>query len=92
MNKNYKVALDEAAQVTESENTYPVGALSVAFKRGADFAFNYQQAKIDKLAEALKEINKEELSSQRPGGGYSRSAILSYETLAQYEQFKKDSK
>lgn len=30
---------------------------------------------------ALEKINEEELRSQRPGGGHSRSAMISYETL-----------
>jgi hypothetical protein len=33
------------------------------------------------MREALKQINDEELNSQRPGGGYSKSAALSYEAL-----------
>ena len=37
--------------------------------------------KIKLLEKALEEINREELSSQRPGGGYSKSAKISYEAL-----------
>lgn len=36
------------------------------------------------LIEALKEINRQELSSQRPGGGYSPAARISYEALAKH--------
>lgn len=32
--------------------------------------------------QGLRDINQEELNSQRPGGGYSRSATISFETLA----------
>jgi hypothetical protein len=39
-------------------------------------AFNYMA-----MVNALKQINQEELNSQRPGGGHSRSATLSYEAL-----------
>lgn len=35
----------------------------------------------EKYKKALQEINKEELNSQRPGGGYSKSATISYEAL-----------
>lgn len=31
--------------------------------------------------EALEKVNKEELNSQRPGGGHSKSATISYEAL-----------
>lgn len=41
-----------------------------------------------KLVEALKKINREELNSQRPGGGYSRSATLSYEALASHKKLE----
>lgn len=34
-----------------------------------------------KLRAALEEINREELNAQRPGGGYSRSAKISFEAL-----------
>ena len=61
MNKNYKAELDEAAQDLEKQTNldwHKKGHdIASAFKSGADFAFNYQQAKIDKLVEALKIIN-----------------------------------
>jgi hypothetical protein len=41
-----------------------------------------------KLVEALEKINSEELSSQRPGGGFSMSARISYEALEKYRKFK----
>lgn len=40
-----------------------------------------QKKQIKALKKALEEINKEELNSQRPGGGYSKSASISYEAL-----------
>jgi len=43
------------------------------------------QKRVKELEDALKEINREELSSQRPGGGYSRSATISYNALAKKE-------
>lgn len=35
---------------------------------------------------ALKEINRQELNAQRPGGGHSRSATISYEALKTLKQ------
>ena len=39
------------------------------------------QTENQKLKEALIKINKVELNQQRPGGGYSESARISYEVL-----------
>ena len=50
-------------------------------------AFHAQQIRVieysayEKLVKALEEINRYELSAQRPGGGHSRSATISYEVL-----------
>lgn len=43
------------------------------FKTNQELNLKYKKA-----IAALEEINKEELNSQRPGGGYSRSAKISY--------------
>lgn len=43
---------------------------------------------IDELATSLERINKEEINSMRPGGGYSNSARISYEALEKYRKFK----
>lgn len=40
------------------------------------------------MADALEQINKEEINSMRPGGGYSKSARISYEALEKYRKFK----
>lgn len=37
--------------------------------------------KYDLAVQALKKINEQELNSQRPGGGHSISATISYDTL-----------
>jgi hypothetical protein len=44
----------------------------------------YEQLKVEneRLRVALRAINREEINSQRPGGGYSRSATISFEALA----------
>jgi len=55
-----------------------VGAL---FCAGWDACTNEYELRIQKLRQALKDINKEELRSQRPGGEYSKSARISYEAL-----------
>lgn len=39
------------------------------------------RSEIKRLKEALIEINQEELNNQRPGGGYSKSARISYNAL-----------
>lgn len=36
---------------------------------------------IQRLKTALQLINQEELNNQRPGGGYSKSARISYDAL-----------
>lgn len=41
---------------------------------------------INFLIKALEDIKKEELRNQRPGGGYSWSATLSYIALEQAKQ------
>lgn len=43
---------------------------------------------MDELATSLERINKEEINSIRPGGGYSNSARISYEALEKYRKFK----
>lgn len=43
-----------------------------------------------KLREALTDINRVELNSQRPGGGHSQSARISYDALANFNEFIKD--
>ena len=40
-----------------------------------------KQKEIERLKTALKQINQEELNSQRPGGEYSKSAVISYKAL-----------
>lgn len=47
------------------------------------------RADLDVAIEALKKINETELNSQRPGGGYSTSARISYETLARLTKEQK---
>lgn len=44
------------------------------------------EAKLDLAIEALKKINQEELNSQRPGGGYTTSARISYQALQELEK------
>ena len=44
-------------------------------------ALELANAENAKLRAALEEINREELNAQRPGGGYSRSAKISFEAL-----------
>lgn len=39
------------------------------------------EANLSVAKDYLEKINNEELNSQRPGGGYSKSATLSYEAL-----------
>lgn len=39
------------------------------------------RSEIKRLKEALVQINQEELNNQRPGGGYSKSARISYNAL-----------
>lgn len=46
------------------------------------------QADLDLAVKALKQINQSELNSQRPGGGYSTSARISYEILAKLKEQK----
>jgi hypothetical protein len=46
------------------------------------------ERKLAVAKEALKNINKEELNSQRPGGGYSKSARISFEALKKIEEEK----
>jgi hypothetical protein len=41
----------------------------------------YVNHKLSLAITALEEINREEIRSQRPGGGHSRSATISYEAL-----------
>ncbi len=48
-----------------------------------EVASQLEQARV-----ALKAINDEELNSMRPGGGYSRSAKISYDALAKLTKFK----
>ena len=61
MIKNYEAAIDEKygaySNYCVCRNEWCV--CCKAALDGAEFAFNYQQAKIDKLAEALKYINGE---------------------------------
>lgn len=42
--------------------------------------------KIEDYEKALQQINDEELRSQRPGGGYSKSAIISYNVLQKHKK------
>lgn len=42
--------------------------------------------KLELAIKALEQINQEELSSQRPGGGYSKSASISYEDLKKLKE------
>jgi len=55
-----------------------------AFKAGFDAAIKAVSDREKKLVEALEKINREELNSQRPGGGYSNSAKISYEALKEF--------
>lgn len=57
-----------------------------SFKDGWDACANEYEIRIQKLRQALKDINKEELKSQRPGGEYSKSARISYEALLADEE------
>lgn len=51
-------------------------------------ALEEARTEIAAYREVLEQINKEELNNQRPGGGYSRSATLSYEILKKYNKEK----
>lgn len=63
-----------------------------AFRDGFDTAADILMADAEKLVDALQLINKEELGSQRPGGGYSRSATLSYEAIDMFRKKYGDKK
>ena len=54
------------------------------FAAGWDAAIKAVSDREKKLVEALEKINREELNSQRPGGGYSNSAKISYEALKEF--------
>jgi hypothetical protein len=41
----------------------------------------HMSIKLELAIAALEQINQEELNSQRPGGGYSKSAKISYDAL-----------
>jgi hypothetical protein len=43
---------------------------------------------MEEMAKSLEQINKEEINSMRPGGGFSMSARISYEALEKYRKFK----
>jgi len=51
------------------------------FILGFDYAHDLMAFNYMAMINALKQINQEELNNQRPGGGHSRSATLSYEAL-----------
>lgn len=44
------------------------------------------EKKLDIAVNRFKEINNEELSNQRPGGGYSKSAIISFKAIKEIEK------
>ncbi len=44
--------------------------------------------KLEIAVKALKDIESEEINSQRPGGGYSRSAIISFKAIKEIEGLK----
>lgn len=46
------------------------------------------ERKLSTAIQALNEINRKELNSQRPGGGYSESATLSYNALSVIKAIK----
>jgi hypothetical protein len=46
----------------------------------------------EELRDVLKQINIGELNSQRPGGYYSKSAILSYDAINTYDAATKGDK
>lgn len=43
------------------------------------------EKKLEIAVKALKDIESEEINSQRPGGGYSKSAIISYKAIKEIE-------
>ena len=97
MNKNYKAALDDAAKLWQNEGCTKGMALfenartrwaDTDFKVGADFAFNYQQAKIDKLVEALKLIKyyEEAYMNSSPPQEITLYIQMVDEALAQLEK------
>lgn len=45
-------------------------------------------SQVEYLLNIIEQINKEEINSMRPGGYYSKSAILSYEALKLYDRIK----
>jgi len=69
---------DNAAK--EFMDTYNPDAAEY-FIRGFDYAHDLMAFNYMAMINALKQINKEELNNQRPGGGHSISATLSYEAL-----------
>jgi len=68
--------------------------VSPKHKRDLDYNLTIELAMLSCYAEmiqdmreilnALKEVNKEELNNQRPGGGYSRSATISYNAIQKF--------
>lgn len=73
--------LAESGDYSEGESCSFYMSEIEAFKNGWDACANEYELRIEKLRQALKDINKEELRSQRPGGEYSKSARISYEAL-----------
>lgn len=55
--------------------------MSDAWEKQLEKLLDKTEAELALAIEALKQINKAEINSQRPGGGYSESARISYETL-----------
>ena len=59
--------------------------VKAAFKAGWNADAEAREAQLAELVreftKALNEINRQELNAQRPGGGYSTSATISYRTL-----------
>lgn len=56
-------------------------ASEYAFIKNTEKIHVIEKSAFDRVVEALKKINAEELNSQRPGGGHSVSARLSYQAL-----------
>ena len=80
---------ETAAQISSSSHYF-------AFCEGFAYRDELANDQLEKMTkalqvarEALKAINKEELDNQRPGGGYSKSASLSYETLTEINKILK---
>lgn len=67
--------------VLQSRNR-DLGAQLISHYQGARLAPDFARKLLVAIS-ALEEINRTELSFQRPGGGYTPSAKLSYEALTQ---------